>query len=189
VSFLQSPLSGSELTLHAWTSGEPLQQLDAIKAQLRALDPALPLAGVTTLDDQIGESLSFERVLARLGAAFGLVAVALAGLGIYGVFAFAVVRRTREMGLRLALGARPAGLAGLVVRHMAVLLGLGLAAGMAAAAALQGFVRSILFGIAPSDPVVMGWAVACIVAIGGLAAWLPARRVARLDPLLALRQE
>jgi predicted permease len=189
VSFLQAPLSGSELTLHARTDGEPLQYVDAVKARLRELDPTLPLSGVGTLEEQIAESLSFERVLATLGSAFGLVALSLAAVGVYGVFAFSVARRTREMGLRLALGARPDRLAASIVRRAAVLLALGLAAGIAGASAFQGLVRSLLFGVAPFDIFVILGASALVMAIGVLAAWLPARRVARLDPLVALRQE
>jgi predicted permease len=189
VSFLQLPISGGELTLHAKTQGDPLRYADAVKGRLRALDPTLPLAGVTTLEEQIAESLSSERVLAALGSAFGVLALLLAAVGIYGVFAFAVARRTREIGLRMALGARPGGLALGILRQCAALVGGGIVGGLAAAWAMQGLLRSVLFGVAAADGLVTGGAIALVTAVAMAAAWVPARRAARLDPLTALRHE
>jgi ABC-type antimicrobial peptide transport system permease subunit len=189
VSFLQAPISGGELTLHARTEGTPLRYVDAVKQQLRALDPTLPLAGVTTVEEQIADSLSSERLLAALGSAFGMLALLLAAVGIYGVLAFAVARRTREIGLRMALGAQPAGLSLMILRQFGAIVGGGLAAGLACAWALQGLLQSILYGVTAADGPVIAGAVALVTAIGGLAAWIPARRAARLDPLAALRHE
>jgi predicted permease len=189
VSFLQVPISGGELTLHARTQGDPLRYADAVKRQLRALDPTLPLAGVTTVEEQIAESLSSERVLAALGTTFGGLALLLAAVGIYGVLAFAVARRTREIGLRMALGANPAGLAIMILRQCAAIVGAGTAGGLASAWALQGLLRSVLFGVTAADGLVVGGATALVAVVAMAAAWFPARRAARLDPLAALRHE
>ena len=189
VSFLQMPISGGELTLHARTDDNPLRYVDAVKQQLRALDPTLPLAGVTTVEEQIAASLSSERILAALGSAFGALALLLAAVGIYGVLAFAVVRRTREIGLRMALGARAAGLSLMILRQLGVIIGVGIAAGLGAAWALQGLLQSLLYGVTAADRTVVAGAVALVAAIGMLAGWLPARRAAHLDPLAALRHE
>jgi predicted permease len=189
ISFLQSPVPSGEMTLHARTVGDPLRSLDAVTRELRALDPALPLSGVSTLEDQIADSLSSERILATLGSAFGVLALLLAAVGVYGVLAFAVARRTREIGLRMALGARPAAASWMVLRQVAGSCAVGLLAGLAGVLALQGAARSVLYGVAPADGLVLGGAFLVLAAMAALAAWLPARRAARLDPLAALRHE
>jgi predicted permease len=189
VSFLQAPISGGELTLHARTDGNPLQYADAVKQRLRALDPTLPLAGVTTVEDQIAESLSSERILATLGSAFGALALLLAAVGIHGVLALAVARRTREIGLRMALGAPPAGLVLMILRRLGAIVAAGLAAGLGGAWALQGVLQNILYGVTAADRAVVAGAVALVATIGMLAAWFPARRAARMDPIAALRHE
>jgi predicted permease len=188
-SFLQAPLSGGELTLHARTSGDPLSYLPAIKAQLQALDPTLPLAGVTTLEDQIAESLTSERILATIGSMFAILALLLAAVGIYGVLAFTVARRTREIGLRMALGARPAEVSRMMARHVGVIVGAGVLAGLAGAWSLQGVLRNVLFGVAPADASILFGASLLVGVTGMLAGWLPARHAARMDPLAALRHE
>ena len=189
VSFLQAPISGGELTLHARTAGNPLQYADAVKQQLRALDPTLPFAAVTTVEEQIARSLSSERVLATLGSAFGMLALLVAAVGIYGVLAFAVARRTREIGLRMALGARPGGLSVMILRQFGAIIGAGLAAGVCCAWAGQGLLQNILFGVSAADGTVIAGSVGLVAAIGMLAAWIPARRASRMDPLMALRHE
>jgi predicted permease len=189
LSFLQSPFPAGEMTLHARTEGDPLRSLDAVTRELRALDPALPLSGVSTLEDQIAESLSSERILATLGSAFGVLALLLAAVGVYGVLAFAVARRTREIGLRMALGARPAAASWMVLRQVAGSCAVGLVVGLAGVVALQGAARSVLYGVAPADRMVLAGAFLVLTSMAALAAWLPARRAARLDPLAALRHE
>lgn len=188
VPFLQRPLSGAEMVLHARTDGDPLGRVDAIRQQLRAIDATLPLSNVTTLDDQIAESLSSERMLATLGSSFGVLALLLAAVGVYGVLAFAVARRTREIGLRMALGAEPGDVSWLITRQVAVIVLAGLLGGAAGAWALQGVLRTMVFGVSPADPAVFAAAVLIVGATSAIAAWLPARRAARLDPVAALRQ-
>jgi predicted permease len=189
VSMLQSSFSLTEMTLHARTGGDPLGYLDAVKRELRALDPTLPLAGVSTIEGQLAESLASERILATLGSAFGVIALLLAAVGVYGVLAFTVARRTRELGLRMALGARPADLSWMIFRQVTIACGSGLIVGLAGVAALQGVARSVLYGVTPADGPVLVGAVAVLASTAALAAWLPARRAARLDPLVALRHE
>ena len=176
------------MVLHARTDGDPLGRVDAVRQQLRAIDVTLPFTDVTTLDDQIAESLSSERILATLGSSFGVLALLLAAVGVYGVLAFAVARRTREIGLRMALGAEPGDVSWLIVRQLAVIVLAGLLGGAAGAWALQGVLRTMVFGVRPADPAVFAAAVVIVGATSAIAALLPARRAARLDPVAALRQ-
>ncbi len=185
--FLQVPVS--EMALHARTAGDPLSHVAAVRDQLRAIDSSVPLYGVTTLERQIDESLTSERILSTLGTAFGVLALLLAGVGVYGVLAFSVARRTREIGVRMALGAGPADAARLILSRVGSLLVVGLILGTGAAVAFQGAARSLLFGTAPGDPRVLGAAALLVALVAGLAAWFPTRRAARLDPLTALRRE
>jgi ABC-type antimicrobial peptide transport system permease subunit len=162
--------------------------VDAVRQQLRAIDATLPLSDVTTLDDQIAESLSSERMLATLGSSFGVLALLLAAVGVYGVLAFAVARRTREIGIRMALGAEPGDVSWLIVRQVAVIVLAGLLGGAAGVWALHGVLRTMVFGVSPADPAVFAAAVLIVGATSAIAAGVPARRAARLDPVAALRQ-
>jgi predicted permease len=189
VSFRQIPINGSEMTLHARTDGDPLQTAGGVRDALRAIDATLPLAGITTLDEQVNESLAGERILATLGSAFGLLALLLAAVGVYGVLAFAVARRTREIGVRMALGAAPRDVSWLVTRQVAATVSGGLVAGAFGWWALQGVLRSVLFGVSAADPVVFAAAAVLVAGTAAVAALLPARRAARLDPLAALRHD
>ena len=125
---------------------------------------------------------------ATLGSSFGVLALLLAAVGVYGVLAFAVARRTREIGLRMALGAEPGDVSWLIVRQLAVIVLAGLLGGAAGAWALQGVLRTMVFGVRPADPAVFAAAVVIVGATSAIAALLPARRAARLDPVAALRQ-
>ncbi len=187
-SFLQTPVS-AEMVLHVRTEGDPLRQIDAVPMQLRALDPTLPLSGVTTLDEQVADSLSAERILATLGTAFSALALLLAAVGVYGVLTCAVASRTREIGVRMALGARPGDVVRLILRQVALMGTAGWTAGALCAWALQGVLGRMRYGIRPADAAVIGGTVAVLALTGLLAAWRPAWRAARLDPLLALRHE
>jgi ABC-type antimicrobial peptide transport system permease subunit len=144
---------------------------------------AAPLAA------QVGATLSRERVLALLAAGFGLLALLLAAIGLYGLMAYGVTQRTKELGVRLALGARRAQILGLVFKDAAGLVAIGVAIGVPAAWLATGWLHSLLFGVTPADPLAAAGAVGTLAVAAFVAAWLPARRAARTDPLVALRQE
>jgi len=179
----------STLVLHVRANGNPETMVPQLREKVRQIDPRLPLHGIRTLEAQIDESLVQERLLAILVSTFGGLATALAALGLYGVLAFSVTRRTREIGVRLALGAQASQVAGLVLRHTAVLIGTGMILGVAGSLALSGVVRSMLFGVTPNDPVSLALAAATLIVVSAMAAYLPVRRAARVDPIEALRQE
>jgi predicted permease len=169
----------------------PRVESAAFPARLRAavarVDATLPVTQLKTMEVQIGESLFVERMVAALAAAFGLVATLLAALGLYGVVSHAVALRTREIGLRVALGADQRAVQGLVLRDVAVLVALGVALGLPGGLAFGRLVESQLFGVDARDPLTYAAATLTLVATAALAGLLPARRAARVDPMAALR--
>jgi ABC-type antimicrobial peptide transport system permease subunit len=140
------------------------------------------------LADQVGAMMVRERLLASLSAFFGGLALLLAGLGLYGVTAYSVSRRRSEIGIRIALGARPAGIVTLVWQRAVVLVAIGLVSGLAVSLWLSRFVSPLLVGLEPNDPFTIVSAIVVLGTIGGLAAWLPARRASRIDPAVVLRE-
>jgi putative ABC transport system permease protein len=154
---------------------------------VRELDPNLPLYRIQTVEQIVADSLSRPRFFVVLLAVFAGVALALAAVGLYGVLAYAVRQRTREIGVRIALGARGADVLGLVVRQGLYLTVVGVVLGAAGAAVATRTLKSLLFGVEPLDP--LSFIAACVVLLGvaALACFLPARRAARVDPLCALR--
>jgi predicted permease len=165
----------------------------AMSAELRrkiaSIDPAIPVYQMRTLENQLDETLGTERLIATLSAAFGALATLLAALGLYGVMAFAVARRTREIGLRMALGARRGPVVWMVMREAMTVVAIGLAIGIPVAYALGRLVASQLYGVKPSDPGTAGAALAILSFVAGAAALLPARRASTIDPIQALRYE
>jgi predicted permease len=161
----------------------------AVRNEVKRLDPAMPVYEMKTLAAQLDETLLTERLIALLSAGFGLLATLLATIGLYGVMAFAVGRRTRELGLRMALGAQPGSVIWLVMREVLVLLGIGLAVGVPAAIGLGRLVAAQLYGIKASDPWIATACVALLILVAGVAGWIPAQRASRIDPILALRYE
>jgi predicted permease len=161
----------------------------SVREAVARTDPALTMFRVRTLEQQTQDSFSRERLLAMLTSYFGAFAVLLACIGLYGLMSYAVTRRTAEIGLRIALGAHPSTVRRLVVRDAAVTAVAGVAAGLFGTFALVGFIRSQLFGVQPHDPVVLAGATAVLLAMALAAAYVPARRASRIDPLIALRHE
>jgi predicted permease len=166
---------------------------DSIFAQVRRevqqLDASMPVYQLKTLEGQLDETLLTDRLIATLSAAFGLLATVLASVGLYGVMAFVVARRRKELGLRLALGAAPSGVLWLVMREVLVLLAIGLVIGVPAAIGAGRFVSNVLYGIEPNDPFTAISAVAVLALVSAAAGLIPARRASRIDPILALRYE
>ena len=160
-----------------------------VRREVQALDAGMPVYQVKTLQGQLDETLMTDRLIALLSAGLGLVATVLASIGLYGVMAFVVARRAKELGIRLALGAEPGLVVWLVLREVLVLLGIGLIVGVPAAVALGRYVSSQLYGVEPHDP---GIALATMVLLGivsALAGFIPARRASRINPVVALRYE
>jgi predicted permease len=161
----------------------------AIRAELRRLDAAVPVYEMKTLAAQLDQTLLSERLIALLSAGFGMLATLLAAIGLYGVMAFVVARRTKEMGIRMALGARQGAVVWLVMREVLLLVGIGLAAGIPASIALGRFVATQLYGVKAADPWVAGGTTLLLLAVSATAGLAPARRASRTDPILALRYE
>ena len=161
----------------------------AVRSQVKKLDASLPVYSLKTLGGQLDETLLTERLIALLSAGFGALATLLAALGLYGVMAFVVARRTKELGVRMALGAAPRSVIWLVMKDVLILLGLGLAVGIPAAFGLGHFVAAQLYGIKAYDPSIAVASMILLVVVACLAGFIPAQRASRIDPILALRYE
>jgi predicted permease len=179
----------SSLTLSVRTRGEVAGLAQSIRAVLSGIDGAVPLRDVRTAEQQIDGDIVQERLVASLASVFGGLALLLAAIGIYGVIAYLVARRTREIGIRLALGAARRSVVWLVVRDAVMLVGLGAGAGLAAALGLAQAVRSLLYGISPFDPTTAAAGVIVLVIVATLAVLVPARRALAIEPSQALREE
>lgn len=157
--------------------------------EVRRLDAGVPVYNMKTLEAQLDETLLTDRLIAMLSAGFGVLATLLASIGLYGVMAFLVARRTRELGIRLALGAQPGSVAWTVMREVLLLLAIGLVVGIPAVLGLGRYVAGQLYAIQPHDPLVAGATVVLLTFVSALAGFIPARRASRIDPVLALRAE
>ncbi len=160
-----------------------------VRAKIRELDPTLPVGDVHPYAAELAGQLVPQRLGAALLGVFGLLCLALAAVGIYAVISYSVAGRTREIGIRMALGARAADVRTLVVAQSARPVGLGLALGLGLGAAAAFALRGFLFGISPADPFTFVAVTALLAACALLAAWLPARRASKIDPMAALRAD
>jgi putative ABC transport system permease protein len=183
----QRPVSG--LYLSVKTAADPLAAAGALRRVVSTLDSNLPVADIQTMEQRVGASLAQPRVSAALLGGFSGIALLLAAVGIYGVMAYAVAQRTREIGIRMALGARPDDVRRLVVRQGMVPVALGVALGLAGALAATRLMRSLLFGVSTADPFTFVAMATFLVAVALFASYLPARRATRVDPLIAMRSE
>jgi Acidobacterial duplicated orphan permease len=171
------------------TSGDPLAAIPNVRATLQRLAANLPYVNVQTLSDVLRPQLQPRRLGAALFGAFGILALALAAIGLYGVISYAVAQRTREVGIRLALGAQPAQVLRLVVRQGVLLTVLGLGIGIAGALVGARLIAHFLFGVSATDPITFAGVCVALGAVAALASYIPARRAARVDPIVALRSE
>jgi predicted permease len=179
----------SHMAYYVRTAGDPAQAIAALRQVVRQADPNLPAIDIKTVELRISESLYTERLIAILSAAFGILATLLAAIGLYGVIAYSVARRTGEIGVRMALGAMPANVLRLVLSGALRLAAVGIAIGLAAALACGRLVESQLFGVRASDPRVYLGAAAVLAVVALIAAGVPAWRAARIDPVTALKYE
>ena len=177
------------MTLEVRAAGDPAALTEMVRARVKSLDSHLPLYDVKTLAVQIDDSLIPERLITWLSTIFGLLATLLAAVGLYGVVAFSVTRRTREIGVRIALGAMPGDVLWLFLKQMAVLVGAGALIGTGAALAATRLLSTMLYNVKSADPLAFIVAGSVLIATATLAAYLPARRATRVDPITALRYE
>ena len=169
------------------TAGNPESSLPAVRRKIHAIDPELPLSAVRTMDQWLSSNAAQPRLNAVLLAIFAAVALLIAAIGIYGVLAYSVTQRTREIGVRMALGAQRGNVVSLVVREGMLVAIAGIGAGLAASAALSRILATLLFGVRPRDPGTFALVAALLAVIALAACLLPARRAARVDPMVALR--
>ncbi|HEY6154853.1 MAG TPA: FtsX-like permease family protein, partial [Candidatus Udaeobacter sp.] len=168
------------------TTGDPAAFATTLRREVQALDKDQPIYNVRTMDDVVMNSLGTRRISMQLFAVFGIAALLLAAIGIYGVMAYAVTQRTQEIGIRMALGAQRSDVLGLVVRQGMALAAIGVVAGLAGAFSLTRVMAGLLFNVRPDDPATFLAISLLLVAVAFLACYLPARRAAKLDPVIAL---
>jgi putative ABC transport system permease protein len=189
VYYVHAHLTYADMTLLLRTSGDPLGLAAPVRQILHELDPAIPVADIRTMRNVLGETYARQRFSAILLAEFSISALFLAAIGIYGVLAYSVSERTREIGVRLAVGADSGSIVTMVLAEGARFVLAGLAVGMAGALALSQLLSSLLFGTGARDPVAFTAAPAILLAVALLAGFIPARWASRLDPVIALRVE
>jgi ABC-type antimicrobial peptide transport system permease subunit len=180
---------GGRMVFEIHTSDEPAFVLSAIRATVGSLDRDLPLIDVRTMRQQVEGTMADERAFAELTSGFGLLALALACVGVYGVMAYSVAQRTSEIGIRIALGARPQQVRRMILRESTGLAAVGIVVGLAGALAFTRLIKSLLYGIAPDDPLTLGAGVGLLLAVVLISSWVPARRAAGVEPMVALRHE
>jgi len=171
------------------TSGDPLAMSARVRQELQAIDPNLPVLRINTIDEQLGDVLVQESLTAMLSTFFGILALLLVCLGLYGVISYTVVRRTHEIGIRLALGATPAIVLRSIIKESLWLVLAGIMIGAPATIAATRLISSRLYGVGAVEPLTLASAVAVMIAVALAAAFLPARRAAKVDPMDALRNE
>ena len=179
----------SSSTLIVRTKGDPVGYIASVRNEVAALDQNLPLFDVKTMREHLGVALLPARLAGSVLGIFGLVALILAASGIYGVMAYSVAQRTREIGIRMALGARSTDVLSMVVRQGMKLVAIGVAVGLTAAFVVTRMMTSLLYGVSPTDPLTLGAISLLLILVALLACYLPGLRATRVDPMIALRYE
>jgi predicted permease len=177
------------LTLAVQGDGRPADLINAVRGELREAGSDILITNVASMNEQVDQSLLQERLVATLSLFFGLLALSLACIGLYGVMSYNVARRTHEIGIRMALGASARRIVGLVVRETTSVVLIGAALGLGASLLASRLVATLLYGLAPNDPLTIAISAALLLAVATIAGWLPARRASRVDPMVALRRE
>ena len=171
------------------TSGDIAQAASAITAVVKRLDPTLPIEDFETLSGQVRNNTFLDRMMTTLSAAFALLATLLAAIGLYGVLAYTVAQRTREIGLRMALGAAPDRVRGMVLRQVAIMTLVGVLVGLVGALGVGKGAQSILFQMTGADPAVLALSAVALALVALCAGFIPAHRASRVDPMRALKYE
>ena len=171
------------------TTGEPLSLSAAVRNEMRQIDPALPVRNLRSMDELVSRSIAPQRFNLSLLSLFSGLGLLLAAIGIYGVTAYSVSQRTQEIGLRMALGAQVADVLKLVLRQGMALTLVGVGLGLIVSLALTRMMKSLLFGVSATDPLILAGVALLVLLVAGLACYIPARRATKVDPLVALRYE
>jgi predicted permease len=179
----------SEMSFAVRTQSDPTAAIGAIRYAVQSVDRNIPVFNVRLQSDLIARSFAHERLFATLSSFFGLLALALVSIGLYGLMTYTVARRTHEIGIRMALGAQRADVLRMVLGESLLLVLIGSLIGLAAAFATTRLISGMLFGLTPNDPLSFVLATSLLLVMGALAGWLPARKAATVDPLIALRYE
>jgi putative ABC transport system permease protein len=187
--FLQDQMPVRTVYLLVSSPHAPAGLATSVRGVVRQLDPTLPTAEFRSLEQVMLDSVAQPRLLMVLLLVFSVVTLTLAAVGTYSVLAYSVARRTREVGVRMALGARAGQILGMVLRQGAGLAGLGLFLGLVGALALRRLLATLLFGVSPADPLIFAVVSSLLGLVACVACYLPARRAARVDPLISLRHE
>ena len=178
-----------QITFEVRTVRNPVGVISAVRSQMQVIDKSLPIFNVKTQEQSVEESLSQERLFAKFSSFFGLLALLLACIGLYGIMSYAVVRRTNEIGIRMALGAQRGNVLWLVLKETLSLIIIGVAIGLCTALAATRVISSMLFGMTATDPSTIAMATLVLVAVAAFAGYLPAKRASQVDPMVALRWE
>jgi len=181
--------SGGGVMLEVRTAGDPVSAMGGIREAVRRIDPNLPIMDMSTQMEQIERRFLQEKLFAQANAFFGGLAVLLAAVGLFGLMSYSVARRTNEIGIRMALGARSQDVLTLVMRESMTLVIVGIVIGLAVALGASRLVKTLLFGLAPTDVFSLMTAILVMIAVSAFAGYLPARRASRVDPMVALHQE
>lgn len=189
VASLQKPEELWGMSYEVRTAGNPKKWVPAIRQAVESIDKNVPLSNIKTQTEQIDETIIEERLFAKLTSFFGLLALGLACVGLYGTMSYAVVRRTNEIGIRMALGAQRSRVLEMVLKESSLLVAVGISLGLPIALIATRLVKSFLFGLTPTDPATIFGSTLVLAAVAALAGYLPARRAARVEPLVALRYE
>jgi predicted lysophospholipase L1 biosynthesis ABC-type transport system permease subunit len=186
------PLSQAQragMTVIVHTQGDPGAAIPLLRTEVAALDPEIPLADVNTIDQHLGIALLPSRIAGTALGVFGILGLILATVGVYGVMSYSVAQRTREIGIRMAIGSSTGEVVRLIVRQGMRLVGLGLGIGLVGALGVAQLVRGLLYGGAATDPVTVSVVAGVLALVAFLAVWIPARRASSVDPIRALRAE
>jgi predicted permease len=185
---LRQEYSGA-VTLHVRSQGDPAALAGALRRAVQEIDPTLSILTVETLAEQVNQSLTQQRTNVAMLGIFGALALLLAAIGLYGVASYTIAQRTREIGIRMALGAGRTEVLRLVLGQALLLVGVGVALGLAAALGVANFMGALVEGVSTRDPVTFASTAGLLALVAAAASYVPARRATRIDPLIALRQE